>query len=208
MTASSRYVIFAIGVALGTLVMIPVFQSKWAGREQRRQWEERRQLPGMFVEAAAHGIPLREEGQRFIVEEGVVPAPEGMGHRRVLVAGGRRKFAATGRALPDAFVKVTEDYVETQPDERSQVARFSFAYADRVRVRLADGAAEKLAARLADRGGKLTAEENGEWLVWTARHDLAAVPEMLDWLRTQTELVTAAEEIGIDWRAELPEQGK
>ncbi len=208
MKTSSRYLIFSLGVALGALVMIPVFQAKWAGREARRERETHRQLPGMFVEAALHGIPIREEGQKFILEEGLEPPPEGVAHRRVFVAGGRRKFAPTGRALPDAFVRVTEDYAVAVPDARSKVERFFFAYADRVRVRLAAGAEEKLTVRLADRGGKLTAEENGEWLVWTGRHDLAAVPEMLAWLREQKELVTAAEEVRIDWRAELPEQGK
>lgn len=209
MASSSRYLIFAVGAVIGTLLMIPVFQSKWAGREQQRELEKHRQLPGMFVEAAQFGIPIREEGQSFILEEGVELPPEGLAHRRVFVSGGRRKFAPTGAVLPETFVKVTEDYAVAVPDAHSKVERFSFAYADRVRVQLAEGAEEKtLAERLRERGGNLLAEENAWREVRLATHDLRAVPEMLAWLRGQKELVAAAEEIAIDWRAELLEQGK
>lgn len=202
--------IFALGVAIGALLMVPVFQAKWAGREQQRQWEARKLLPGMFVEAAQFGISIREEGQKFILEEGVEPSPEGVAHRRVFISGGRRKFAPTGRALPDSFVKVTEDYAVPVPDAHSKVEQFSFAYADRVRVRLMKGAEEDmLAERLRARGGGLQAVgENGWREVRLATHDLRAVPEMLAWLQTQRELVVAAEEIGIDWRAEVEATGK
>ncbi|MDR2981278.1 MAG: hypothetical protein LBV12_03420 [Puniceicoccales bacterium] len=203
MQKQQRYLVFAIGVLIGCVIVVPIFSARKADKARQEQLNAGKQLPGMFVEAAMTGIPIREENQKFILEEGTETPPEGFAHRRVFITGGRRKFETSGRIAAEDFIKVTEDYDVAQPTATTPVKQFTFTFADRVRVKLADGATVDALEKLAkEKGGIVEQPQAGSLpaegvIVRLAGHTLSDVPDMLAFLREHPETVSAAEAVEI-----------
>lgn len=205
MEKSQRYLVFGLGAAIGALAMLPVLGGLNERREQKNNFAETRELPGMFAQAVLAGVSIREDSQKFILEESTETPPEGFAHRRVFIAGGRRKFDKNGRPEKDSFLKITEDYTIAAPTRATPPARFIFEYADRVRAKKMPGADfEKIKSLALVAGAEsVYPESNDNVLIFLKSRSLSATPAMLCVLREHPELVASAEAPVIDLKKEI-----
>lgn len=131
MDSKTRFTTFGIGALVGVLVLWGLNQKADPARERRRQVMASLSLPGMYYDHAVQGIPLFGH---FILAERRGKRADG-GIRRELVTGGRNRFDAEGRPLPNDLLLVTEDYAPgVEPAEAAKVAAFAFAFADRAEL--------------------------------------------------------------------------
>lgn len=135
MDSKTRFTTFGIGALVGVLVLWGLNQKADPARERRRQVMASLSLPGMYYDHAVQGMPLFGH---FVLAERRTPLPDG-GVRRELVTGGRNRFDAEGRPLPNDLLLVTETYAPgVEPSESAKLSGISFAFADRADYALAE----------------------------------------------------------------------
>jgi hypothetical protein len=142
---------------------------------------ERRQVPGILAQWMATGQPV--EGS-FVVSQMMEPR----------AANGTRVCAVVVPGLDDgSFVRVEEQW---GPETPPMVQGWKFMYADRVKVKLRDGAdTAAFAARLQKSGWHfLKRDPASGWVtIGLDSHAAKTVPEALAQLRTWSPWVEAAE---------------
>ena len=207
MNRTQRFVYFGMGVAVGVLVIMPILRKRAEAKRDRDAVADRRHIPGMLLDFAKDGFPVYDERGKGVLESSTGPGAEGFARTRRVLTGGRPRFDdATGAPLPAEFLAITEYYAEPgEPGPASRVARYDFAYADRVAVEVkapADTAA--VSAALKPLGGRLTLVPGSRTNVLARfeKPSLATVDRALAALAAVPGVVSARP-VKLDWKSEL-----
>ena len=194
MDSKTRFTTFGIGALVGVLVLWGLNQKADPARERRRQVMASLSLPGMYYDHAVQGIPLFGH---FVLAERRAKRADG-GIRRELVTGGRNRFDAEGRPLPNDLLLVTEDYAPgTEPAESAKVAAIAFAFADRAELPAAAVPSEWKA------GGRLEVAEDAARPAVRKVRWLGVADAKGDGLFALVDAARAAGGVmAIDWQAE------
>ncbi|NBX34234.1 hypothetical protein EBR16_02540, partial [bacterium] len=151
-----RFILFLVGAALGVALLMAFNARGNPQRDERKRVADALSLPGMYYDYAVQGKSLFGH---FVLAERRTKLPAG-GTRREIVTGGRNRFDADGRALPQYALLVVEQYAPgVEPAETAAVASVDFFYADRGEVHLKAGRA--LPAGILPADVKSRADEQG-----------------------------------------------
>jgi hypothetical protein len=172
-------------------------------RDERKRVADALSLPGMYYDHAVQG---KSFFGHYVLGERRTKLPNG-GVRRELVTGGRNRFDAEGRVLPQYAILIVEEYAPgVEPTETAAVAAVDFLYADRGDVRLKPGRTLPPAALPAavksqvEPSGGLSVSVDPLGLKGEAAFALA---DLLAALPKTTDAVESAALRRIDWRREV-----
>jgi len=144
MTIPKRTVIFLAGVLIGLVIVSHLRRGHDESRRERDKIADTRSIPGMLLDYAQRGQAIHNDKGVLAAETG--PGAEGFARTRRVLTGGRARFDEAGNRLPDEYLLITEYYTAPgEPGPASPVARYDFAYADRVRFE-ARSPADRVAA--------------------------------------------------------------
>lgn len=204
MERTQRFVIFGVGALIGLVIVNHIMGGRAKSKAARDHIADTRDIPGMLLDYAQKGEPVYDD--KGVLESATGPGAEGFARTRRVLTGGRVRFDDAGNRLPDEYLLITEYYAEAgEPTPRSRVARFDFAYADRIRVEVADGhdrvavsaALKPLGARVfSDAGSRtgLTAR--------FAKPKLATVDDAIAAVKKIPGVVSASP-VKLEWRSQL-----
>lgn len=131
-----RFILFLVGATLGVALLMAFNSRGNPQRDERKRVAEALSLPGMYYDYAVQG---KSFFGHYVLGERRTKLPNG-GVRRELVTGGRNRFDAEGRVMPQYAILVIEEYAPgVEPAETAAVAAVDFFYADRGDVRLKPG---------------------------------------------------------------------
>jgi hypothetical protein len=198
-----RFILFLVGAALGVALLMAFNSRGNPQRDERKRVADALSLPGMYYDYAVQG---KSFFGHYILGERRTKLPNG-GVRRELVTGGRNRFDADGRALPQYAILIVEEYAPgVEPTETAAVAAVDFLYADRGDVRLKPGRTLPPAALPAavksqvEPSGGLSVSVDPLGLKGEAAFALA---DLLAALPKSTDAVESAALRRIDWRREV-----
>jgi hypothetical protein len=198
-----RFILFLVGAALGVALLMAFNSRGNPQRDERKRVADALSLPGMYYDYAVQG---KSFFGHYVLGERRTKLPNG-GVRRELVTGGRNRFDAEGRALPQYAILIVEEYAPgVEPTETAAVATVDFLYADRGDVRLKPGRTLPPAALPAavksqvEPSGGLSVSVDPLGLKGEAAFALA---DLLAALPKTTDAVESAALRRIDWRREV-----
>ena len=198
-----RFILFLVGAALGVALLMAFNSRGNPQRDERKRVADALSLPGMYYDYAVQG---KSFFGHYVLGERRTKLPNG-GVRRELVTGGRNRFDADGRALPQYAILIVEEYAPgVEPTETAAVATVDFLYADRGDVRLKPGRTLPPAALPAavksqvEPSGGLSVSVDPLGLKGEAAFALA---DLLAALPKTTDAVESAALRRIDWRREV-----
>lgn len=198
-----RFILFLVGAALGVALLMAFNSRGNPQRDERKRVADALSLPGMYYDYAVQG---KSFFGHYVLGERRTKLPNG-GVRRELVTGGRNRFDADGRALPQYAILIVEEYAPgVEPTETAAVAAVDFLYADRGDVRLKPGRTLPPAAWPAtvksqvEPSGGLSVSVDPLGLKGEAAFALA---DLLAALPKTTDAVESAALRRIDWRREV-----
>ena len=198
-----RFILFLVGAALGVALLMAFNSRGNPQRDERKRVADALSLPGMYYDYAVQG---KSFFGHYVLGERRIKLPNG-GVRRELVTGGRNRFDAEGRALPQYAILIVEEYAPgVEPTETAAVAAVDFLYADRGDVRLKPGRTLPPAALPAavksqvEPSGGLSVSVDPLGLKGEAAFALA---DLLAALPKTTDAVESAALRRIDWRREV-----
>ena len=198
-----RFILFLVGAALGVALLMAFNSRGNPQRDERKRVADALSLPGMYYDHAVQG---KSFFGHYVLGERRTKLPNG-GVRRELVTGGRNRFDADGRALPQYAILIVEEYAPgVEPTETAAVAAVDFLYADRGDVRLKPGRTLPPAALPAavksqvEPSGGLSVSVDPLGLKGEAAFALA---DLLAALPKTTDAVESAALRRIDWRREV-----
>jgi len=198
-----RFILFLVGAALGVALLMAFNSRGNPQRDERKRVADALSLPGMYYDYAVQG---KSFFGHYVLGERRIKLPNG-GVRRELVTGGRNRFDAEGRALPQYAILIVEEYAPgVEPTETAAVATVDFLYADRGDVRLKPGRTLPPAALPAavksqvEPSGGLSVSVDPLGLKGEAAFALA---DLLAALPKTTDAVESAALRRIDWRREV-----
>lgn len=199
MNKTQRILFFCIGLVLGLIALRHILADRAAKKEAADTRDARRNIPGMLRAYALKGAPVYGEG---VLESKTGPGEEGFAQTRRVLTGGRTRYDADGRPLPEEFMAVTEYYAEAGPlTEATPVQKYEFAYADRVRVTVREAAdTAKVFAAVKSLGAHLHPVPGSPRVVMVshAKPNLDFVPAVLAALKADP-VVVSAEPVRLDW---------
>jgi hypothetical protein len=198
-----RFILFLVGAALGVALLMAFNSRGNPQRDERKRVADALSLPGMYYDYAVQG---KSFFGHYVLGERRTKLPNG-GVRRELVTGGRNRFDAEGRALPQYAILIVEEYAPgVEPTETAAVAAVDFLYADRGDVRLKPGRTLPPAAlppavkSQVEPSGGLSVSVDPLGLKGEAAFALA---DLLAALPKTTDAVESAALRRIDWRREV-----
>jgi hypothetical protein len=198
-----RFILFLVGAALGVALLMAFNSRGNPQRDERKRVADALSLPGMYYDYAVQG---KSFFGHYVLGERRTKLPNG-GVRRELVTGGRNRFDADGRALPQYAILIVEEYAPgVEPAETAAVAAVDFLYADRGDVRLKPGRTLPPAAlppavkSQVEPSGGLSVSVDPLGLKGEAAFALA---DLLAALTKTTDAVESASLRRIDWRREV-----
>ena len=198
-----RFILFLVGAALGVALLMAFNSRGNPQRDERKRVADALSLPGMYYDYAVQG---KSFFGHYVLGERRTKLPNG-GVRRELVTGGRNRFDADGRALPQYAILIVEEYAPgVEPAETAAVAAVDFLYADRGDVRLKPGRTLPPAAlppavkSQVEPSGGLSVSVDPLGLKGEAAFALA---DLLAALPKTTDAVESASLRRIDWRREV-----
>ena len=198
-----RFILFLVGAALGVALLMAFNSRGNPQRDERKRVADALSLPGMYYDYAVQG---KSFFGHYVLGERRTKLPNG-GVRRELVTGGRNRFDAEGRALPQYAILIVEEYAPgVEPTETAAVATVDFLYADRGDVRLKPGRTLPPAALppavkpQVEPSGGLSVSVDPLGLKGEAAFALA---DLLAALPKTTDAVESAALRRIDWRREV-----
>ena len=198
-----RFILFLVGAALGVALLMAFNSRGNPQRDERKRVADALSLPGMYYDYAVQG---KSFFGHYVLGERRTKLPNG-GVRRELVTGGRNRFDADGRALPQYAILIVEEYAPgVEPAETAAVAAVDFFYADRGDVRLKPGRTLPPAAlppavkSQVEPSGGLSVSVDPLGLKGEAAFALA---DLLAALPKTTDAVESASLRRIDWRREV-----
>jgi len=198
-----RFILFLVGAALGVALLMAFNSRGNPQRDERKRVADALSLPGMYYDYAVQG---KSFFGHYVLGERRTKLPNG-GVRRELVTGGRNRFDADGRALPQYAILIVEEYAPgVEPTETAAVAAVDFLYADRGDVRLKPGRTLPPAALppavkpQVEPSGGLSVSVDPLGLKGEAAFALA---DLLAALPKTTDAVESAALRRIDWRREV-----
>ena len=198
-----RFILFLVGAALGVALLMAFNSRGNPQRDERKRVADALSLPGMYYDYAVQG---KSFFGHYVLGERRTKLPNG-GVRRELVTGGRNRFDAEGRALPQYAILIVEEYAPgVEPTETAAVAAVDFLYADRGDVRLKPGRTLPPAALppavkpQVEPSGGLSVSVDPLGLKGEAAFALA---DLLAALTKTTDAVESAALRRIDWRREV-----
>jgi len=198
-----RFILFLVGAALGVALLMAFNSRGNPQRDERKRVADALSLPGMYYDYAVQG---KSFFGHYVLGERRTKLPNG-GVRRELVTGGRNRFDAEGRALPQYAILIVEEYAPgVEPTETAAVAAVDFLYADRGDVRLKPGRTLPPAAlppavkSQVEPSGGLSVSVDPLGLKGEAAFALA---DLLAALTKTTDAVESASLRRIDWRREV-----
>lgn len=198
-----RFILFLVGAALGVALLMAFNSRGNPQRDERKRVADALSLPGMYYDYAVQG---KSFFGHYVLGERRTKLPNG-GVRRELVTGGRNRFDAEGRALPQYAILIVEEYAPgVEPTEPAAVAAVDFLYADRGDVRLKPGRTLPPAAlppavkSQVEPSGGLSVSVDPLGLKGEAAFALA---DLLAALPKTTDAVESAALRRIDWRREV-----
>ena len=198
-----RFILFLVGAALGVALLMAFNSRGNPQRDERKRVADALSLPGMYYDYAVQG---KSFFGHYVLGERRTKLPNG-GVRRELVTGGRNRFDADGRALPQYAILIVEEYAPgVEPTETAAVAAVDFLYADRGDVRLKPARTLPPAALPAavksqvEPSGGLSVSVDSLGLKGEAAFALA---DLLAALPKTTDAVESAALRRIDWRREV-----
>ena len=198
-----RFILFLVGAALGVALLMAFNSRGNPQRDERKRVADALSLPGMYYDYAVQG---KSFFGHYVLGERRTKLPNG-GVRRELVTGGRNRFDADGRALPQYAILIVEEYAPgVEPAETAAVAAVDFLYADRGDVRLKPGRTLPPAAlppavkSQVEPSGGLSVSVDPLGLKGEAAFALA---DLLAALPKTTDAVESAALRRIDWRREV-----
>ena len=198
-----RFILFLVGAALGVALLMAFNARSNPQRDERKRVADALSLPGMYYDYAVQHKPFFGH---YLLGERRTKLPDG-GIRRELVTGGRNRFDAEGRALPQYAILVVEQYAPgVEPTETASVASVDFFYADRGEIRLkpgqalAPGALPVTVKSRPDAAGVLQVAVDPQGLKGVAAFALA---DVLAGLTKAAPAVESAALTHVDWRREV-----
>jgi len=198
-----RFILFLVGAALGVALLMAFNSRGNPQRDERKRVADALSLPRMYYDYAVQG---KSFFGHYVLGERRTKLPNG-GVRRELVTGGRNRFDADGRALPQYAILIVEEYAPgVEPTETAAVAAVDFLYADRGDVRLKPGRTLPPAAlppavkSQVEPSGGLSVSVDPLGLKGEAAFALA---DLLAALTKTTDAVESAALRRIDWRREV-----
>ncbi len=198
-----RFILFLVGAALGVALLMAFNARGNPQRDERKRVADALSLPGMYYDHAVQGKSLFGH---FVLGERRTKLPDG-GTRREIVTGGRNRFDADGRAMPQYALLIVEQYAPgVEPAETAPVVSVDFFFADRGEVRLKAGCALPAGALPADvktqagEAGRVPVTVDPQALKGAAAFRLA---DVLAGLAHATEAVESAALAHVDWRREV-----
>lgn len=199
-----RFILFLVGALLGVGLLMGINTRSQPERDRRRQVRESLNLPGMMYDYAA---TARGFYGHYVKHESVESRPDGS-RVRTIVTGGRRRYDAQGRELPEEHLLVRETYAPgVALAEAGPISEYVFQFADRISVRLKPGRrAEDVRIASGDVAAPIPGASDMALLRldrWVSGPgvDWNALPALLAAIRADPS-VASAELIAIDWRAE------
>lgn len=200
-----RFILFLVGVLVGAGLLFGINTRSQPERDRRRQVRDSLSLPGMMYDYAATS---RGFYGHYVKHESVESRADGSKVRSV-VTGGRRRYDAQGRELPEEHLLVRETYAPgVALAEAGPVSDYAFLYADRIVITLRPG---HKAAEVSLPSGDVAQAVEGRadqavlglarWIAGLSGPDWARLPALLAQVRAMPA-VASADFKGIDWRAE------
>lgn len=200
-----RFILFLVGVLLGVGLLFGINSRSQPERDRRRQVRDSLNLPGMMYDYAATS---RGFYGHYVKHESVETRADGSKVRSI-VTGGRRRYDAQGRELPEEHLLVRETYAAAVTlAEDGPVSDYAFLFADRIVVTLRPGhKAEEVVLPSGDVASPVEGRADqallrlGRWVAASSGPDWSRLPGLLDQVRAMPA-VASAEFQAIDWRAE------
>ena len=198
-----RFILFLVGAALGVALLMAFNARSNPQRDERKRVADALSLPGMYYDYAVQHKPFFGH---YLLGERRTKLPDG-GIRRELVTGGRNRFDAEGRALPQYALLIVEQYAPgVEPAETAAVASVDFFYADRGEVRLKPG--RTLPAGLLPVGVKSQPDATGALQLTIDPLGLKGeaafvLADLLGGLTKASDAVGSTALTHVDWRREI-----
>ncbi len=200
-----RFILFLVGVLLGVGLLFGINTRSQPERERRKQVRDSLNLPGMMYDYAATSKGFYGH---YVKHESVETRTDGTKVRSV-ITGGRRRYDAQGRELPEEHLLVRETYATgVALAEAGPVSDYAFLFADRIAVTLRSG---HDASEVVLPSGDVAIATPGSPGRASLRLDRwIGASGGPDWSRLQQQLVqvralpavASAELVTIDWRSE------
>lgn len=200
-----RFILFLVGVLLGVGLLFGINSRSQPERDRRRQVRDSLNLPGMMYDYAATS---RGFYGHYVKHESVESRADGSKVRSV-ITGGRRRYDAQGRELPEEHLLVRETYAPgVALAEAGPVADYAFLFADRIVITLRPG---RKASEVRLPSGDVARPVEGRadqavlglarWVAGPSGPDWDRLPGLLAEVRA-IPAVASADFQSIDWRAE------
>lgn len=131
-----RWLIFMLGALIGAGLLWTIQTKSEPARTEKRRVRESLNLPGMMYDYA---VTKKGFYGHFLLFESVETLSDGSKVRSI-VTGGRRHYNEEGNELPQEYLFITETYAAGTPlAEAGPVTQYTFAFADRLTVKLRKG---------------------------------------------------------------------
>jgi len=205
MEQKQRFMIFVLGTIMGALLLYFFKTHSQPARDERTRVRESLSLPGMMYDYA---VSQKGFYGHFVLYEALSTQPNGT-RQRSIVTGGRRRYDADRRELPEEYLWITETYApQTALAEAGPVLSYDFRYAERVAIQLKPG---HVASEVSLLSGDVAETVSGKpqeavltlraWRKNQKTMNWASIPEILKLLQANPA-VHSAELVKIHWQAE------
>ena len=201
-----RFILFLAGALLGVGILWGLNSHSRPEKEAHRKVRESLSLPGMMYDYA---VTKKGFYGHYVKFEKVDKLADGS-QQRTVVTGGRRHYdPANGRELPEEYLWIQETYAPgTALAEAGPVTRYSFAYADRIVLKIRPGHQAAEVRLQSDDVAAPVAGKEGQamlplvlWQKLPGGAPWADLPSLLRQLRSHPA-VESAELVSIDWEKE------
>lgn len=131
-----RWLIFMLGALIGAGLLWTIKTQSEPARTEKHRVRESLNLPGMMYDFA---VTQKGFYGHYVLFESVETLSDGSKVRSI-ITGGRRHYNAEGNELPQEYLFITETYAAGTPlAEAGPVKNYTFAFADRLTVKLRKG---------------------------------------------------------------------
>ena len=131
-----RWLIFMLGALIGAGLLWTIQSKSDPARTEKRRVRESLNLPGMMYDFA---VTQKGFYGHYVLFESIETLSDGSKVRSI-VTGGRRHYNEEGNELPQEYLFITETYAAGTPlAEAGPVTQYTFAFADRLTVKLRKG---------------------------------------------------------------------
>ena len=200
-----RWLIFMLGALIGAGLLWTIKTQSEPARTEKHRVRESLNLPGMMYDFA---VTQKGFYGHYVLFESVGTLSDGSKVRSI-VTGGRRHYNAEGNELPQEYLFITETYAAGTPlAEAGPVTRYTFAFADRLTIKLRKGysAADvtsdfgDVATPVADRPDLVTLKLTK----WIKSHEAKDWSKLNDIIKSVSKksAVQSVELTQIDWQSE------